>query len=133
MSTNAERMPTDKILLIDDDRSFCRIMEKVAHKRSVPLVACHPGDKPGILTDHQFSLMVVDYDLGNIDGVQLIKPLADFSQPLPVIFISSSFRPQMMFKSLPKNVLGFMLKSDFYDEFLTALLDMWAARGAGSR
>jgi DNA-binding NarL/FixJ family response regulator len=117
-----------KIVLIDDDRMFGRILEKVAERRSIPLVACHPDDDPALLTKLDISLLLIDYDLGKLDGVALLKPLQMKMKPVPVIFISNSLRPNLMFQAVPSNVLGFVMKSEFHEQFLSSALALWQSR-----
>lgn len=86
--------PFAKILLIDDDPLFGKIMQHYAAKMGSSLTFIDSVDK---LTDEvlrDFDVAVIDYDLGSCTGVELVKYLNNRLGSMPIVLVSQTQRTE---------------------------------------
>lgn len=77
------------ILLIDDDDSFCHLMEVVARASAVPLTAVAAlEDLPSLGSLRDFDLIIVDYNLAAFTGLEIAEYVDAFFGSLPVMMVS---------------------------------------------
>lgn len=99
-----------RILLVDDDPVFGRIMGKVAERERVPLTYIHAVEELDSMNSRDFDLGIFDYDLGPITGVQLSGLLDRYLGKIPVILISQYKHLER--RSWPSNVKEFISKTE---------------------
>lgn len=97
-----------RVLLIDDEETFGQLMSRVALKAKIPLKYFPRISEPSEIPD--FDVAVVDYDLGNVTGVQLARLFEHLGEVKPVILISES--TDIRDKNWPHSVQKFMSKSE---------------------
>ena len=79
-----------RVLFIDDDPVFGAILTRVAHAGKIALdhiTSSRAVDLRNVRKS--YDLIVTDYDLGNVTGIQLIRSLEAWDQALPTILVSS--------------------------------------------
>jgi DNA-binding response OmpR family regulator len=122
-----ERAP--RILLIDDDELFGALAERYARGRNIrltylksPRALALAGIRGG------WDLMLVDYDLQNMTGFQLVRGLERLAQDVPTLIVTSHGRlPET---ERPAAVRGAVNKSEGLERILSlALLCLGAGPG----
>lgn len=83
---------TVRMLVIDDDESFLRIMERAARRKGITLKVCQNADEAARLSDDQFDVLVVDYMLGEESGLDAAAMWEHGPNDKPVILISQTTR-----------------------------------------
>lgn len=84
---------TPKILLIDDDVEYGKIMERIAKKNNTQLYYYPSLENVPTNGEVKFDAAIVDFDLGNITGLELTSYLeTNCAQMIPVVLISHSGR-----------------------------------------
>jgi two-component system, NtrC family, response regulator HydG len=116
---NAEPLP--RILLIDDDTSFGRIMVKFSEKAALPLTYCSSVEELESIDISKFDVAILDYELQNITGVQLARLLSRLGLDIPVMVISSY--QQISVQDLPPCVVSFVPKTGGPLEILSKALE----------
>ena len=86
------RNQNPRILLIDDDPVFCRKLKQHAKKAGIQLATCHSFEEYEEEGDWQFDIVMMDFDLGNINGVEFAKYLFDTIGTIPILLISNMDR-----------------------------------------
>lgn len=116
-----------RILLIDDDKSFGKIMQKEGERVGVKL-----DYVPSLAKIHdpktlrQFDAIFVDYDLEDGTGFEVAEVLASLAVNVPTIIVSSTDRPfQDELLKLP-NIVAFVSKWMRPDEVMaSAMQAIW--------
>jgi CheY-like chemotaxis protein len=111
MCNQSRRSP--RILLVDDDPIFGRVMTAVATALGFDVRYVDEAD--GVLRGHHAlgcDVLIVDYDLGELSGVELAERLCNDLDGAPVILVSSTARSPDRDGAWPPCIAGFALKSD---------------------
>ncbi len=112
-----------KFVLIDDDPLFGNIMVRVAKSRGAD-IDYFPSllDMGSVGCLGQYDAAIVDYDLGNMTGVEIAEYLKVFFGDIPMVLVSSRHRDIMKPKSWPDSVRCFVHKSAGYEAILSEAL-----------
>lgn len=124
-----------RMVLIDDDVGFSKIMQAFASSRGIDLECFRELNDMGSLGRLSlYGVAIVDYDLGNMNGIEVAEYLPAFFDDMPMLLISGQNRQPREGTAWPKSVKGFMHKDKgpdkIIDKALTFLppLDTWPDR-----
>jgi CheY-like chemotaxis protein len=109
-----------RILLIDDDLTYCKVMGKIAAHRGIDLTYCTSADAIGLINDWTFDSAIIDFNLGAVTGYEVASYLETKECPLPALIVSHSRQEDL--GDLPSTVQAFIAKSAGPDQTLTAAL-----------
>ena len=98
-----------RILLVDDDVTFGKIMKKMAERLELPLQYCSSVNELAALSKPNYDIGIFDYDLGTVTGLQLSDIVERYLGKIPVLLVSSYARIEP--KKWPDSVKGFVPKS----------------------
>ncbi len=113
-----------RILLVDDDPVFGMILRQTAEKAKLPLTHILSPAKLDIRkVRDNYDLLISDYDLENVTGVQLTRQLETFGQSLPTILISAYGKlPDVQ---LPNSILCSLQKAEGPQKILYTSLNAY--------
>ena len=78
-----------KVLLVDDDPTFGKIMTRVAAKSQVEVKYCQSYQEFCQMKEWNYDVAVVDYDLGPVNGFELTAYMEKLTEnEIPVILVS---------------------------------------------
>ena len=80
-----------KILLLEDDRDLCNIIQTELVKNGYTVDACSDGETAllyALNVDYSYDLAIVDRMVPVIDGLTIIKAMRSKGIPIPVIIIT---------------------------------------------
>jgi len=112
---------TRRLLLVDDDPLFGKILKQEAKKNNISVVVCISLDNPELLAGQKFDAAVVDYDLGNMTGPELGNYLVATLGEIPILLISGKQREMAADGA---KIKGFVLKEAGYQAILEAALGL---------
>ena len=127
METNStSEDQTKHMILIDDDPTYCAIMERAAKLQGVQLETFKSAADLSVLRlefssqerRKNYIAALVDYDLGTTTGVAIAEFLATLLGDLPVIVVSSKKRDGI--QNWPSNIVKFVCKSEGYAAVIKA-------------
>ena len=79
----------DKVLIVDDDPAVCKLLEKVMRSCELePAVAVSGTQALTVLEAGRFDLILLDVELGDIEGFDVIQAIRARGDTTPVIIIS---------------------------------------------
>ena len=108
---------SEKILLLDDDRSFCLLLQKIAARYGICLDYCldeKAFNKIDLLED--YNSIWIDYDLMNATGLEIAEKLNDGHPDLLVILVSGTTRPFVESTENRSNIKAMVSKWDLTDD-----------------
>lgn len=111
-----------RILLIDDDPIFGKIMGRLAEQSRVNLTFCRSLDELGEKAWWRYHAAIVDFDLGTATGLQLIGQMEKVLGSLPVILVSGGNQIDVPVNRWPISIKGFLQKSLGHVAILEAAL-----------
>jgi CheY-like chemotaxis protein len=90
-SSLAKTKSAPSIVLVDDDPVFGKLMAMIALKQKLPFVFVNP-EKESLqkLTELNFDIAILDYDLGKNTGLQLAQLLKRKGKTAPIVMVSAS-------------------------------------------
>ncbi len=94
MDGNTDTMPRPEILIVDDKPENLYSLEKLLRRLDVEVVQASSGmEALGLVLDHEFFCAVIDVQMPEMDGYELVELLRgnESTALLPVIFVSAIF------------------------------------------
>lgn len=120
-----ESMVNGKVLLIDDDLLFAKIMTRQLDSLGYEVIS-RTKNFEGFhedLQEHEIDIIIIDFFLGEIDGVELMKSIhSQYDQP--VIFVTSSNDSKVLDSILSVTPEGFIDKNRLNNRELQAMLQL---------
>ena len=78
------------ILLVDDDPKFQKLMLRVLEKHGFEVTVCNDGiEAKDIIDESAAELVISDYKMPKMDGVELLKALREDGRDIPFILITA--------------------------------------------
>lgn len=113
--------PSKKILLIDDDPLVAQLMGMLVEKFTEPYALEHAADYAGglqkLLTG-TYALCLLDYRLGDGDGLQLLREAKAKLCPTPVILLTGDTREETDLAAMEGGAADFIIKRDLKPDAL---------------
>lgn len=79
-----------KILIVDDDKDLCKIVSDVLKEEGYAVKIANDGESAiNILKDQKFNLMILDYKLGEKNGLQVFEESKQIDPSLIIVMISA--------------------------------------------
>lgn len=79
----------DKVLIVDDDPSICKLLEKVMHSNDLETDMAGSGTKAlERLKHHTYDVILMDIMLGDMEGFEVIQHLREDGIQTPVMIVS---------------------------------------------
>jgi len=129
---NTKDRQRKRIILIDDDPFFGSIMKQVAAQRGVELSHfLSLADLGFVSLLGQYDVAILDYDLGNMTGVEIGEYLTAFFGDLPMLLISSTMRRARKCDLADGRAQPFVDKKRGYDAVMSAALALIGNRSSG--
>jgi len=119
-----------RIVLVDDHTLFRKGLAELQEREGAVQVAAitgNPAEVAGLLRTHAPDVLLLDLNLGGIDGIHVMQELRAESFMLPVLLLTVSEAEEDMARALRNGANGYLLKSMEPDELVDAIIR--AARG----
>lgn len=82
-------MTTEKILIVDDDAAVLKLLTKVIRGNGLDCDAAGSGEEAlKLLSENSYALMLLDINLGGMDGFEVIEKLRSRGDQIPIFIIS---------------------------------------------
>jgi two-component system, cell cycle response regulator len=116
-----------KILLIDDDPLVAQLIGMlVGGFRGTPYTVDHSADYAGglqrLLTG-SYALCLLDYRLGDSDGLELLRNAKARECPTPIILLTGDTREEIDLAAMEGGAADFICKSDFKPDSFEQAVD----------
>ena len=119
-----------KILLIEDDVPFCKLLEKFLLKKSIDVVIAFSGsDAKDKLKTTDFNLIITDLRLPDYDGIALMKEIKANHQDIPVVLMTGYSDVNTAVKAIKNGAADYISKPFNPEEVLLVITN--ALQNAG--
>jgi DNA-binding NtrC family response regulator len=111
-----------KILLADDDPKFQKLMRRTLEKHGFEVMVCNDGNEAKTVIDHQpVELIISDYVMPNMNGVQLLKALRDEGREIPFILITAYGSIDTTMEAIKLGTVEYLTKPFHPEEIILAV------------
>jgi two-component system response regulator HydG len=111
-----------KILIIDDDMDLCTLLGRFLSKNGYDVEMAHSGSK-GIakFTDGKFDVVVCDYRLGDMEGIEVLTALRKHDPGVKVLMITGYSDIKTAVEVIKMGAFDYIVKPLIPDEVLSVL------------
>ena len=111
-----------KILLIEDDISFCKLLEKFLTKNAYAVITSYTAaEARNILKKETFDLILTDLRLPDSDGIELLKEIKMEFPHIPVILMTGYSDVNTAVKAIKNGAADYISKPFNPDEILLVI------------
>ncbi len=113
-----------RVLIIDDDPSFCTLLCNFLKKNKYETQEAYSA-KEGIraVYDHTFDIILIDYRLPDMDGLELLKNIKKRYFNIPVIIMTNYANIKTAVKAMQLGAFEYVTKPINPDEILLSMRD----------
>ncbi len=99
------------VLVIDDDADFHALVDFMLQRQGYRTVCVsHPQQLGAIKIGAPVSAILLDWQLGEVDGIQMIEPLKRKFGTTPIIFVTAHSTPEVAAESIKLGAFDFLTK-----------------------
>jgi len=114
-----------KVVLIDDDPVFCSIMLAAANENHINLDAFQSLREIGYIGKlSQYRVAIVDFELEEMNGIEIARYLTSLFPNLPMILVSCQPLLEISQGQLPPCVKGYFQKSFGYTPIINSTREL---------
>ena len=111
-----------KILLIEDDVAFCKMLETFLEKNGFRVTAAFTASQAkNKLKEEQFDLIITDVRLPDDDGLSILKWVNDSSKVCPVILMTGYAEVNKAVEAMKRGAVDYISKPVRPDELLSII------------
>lgn len=114
-------MTTNKLLIIDDDTTFCNILQRSLRRRKLEVETCNTAAKAvDVIKRFQPQWVVLDLRLENESGLQLIEPLLKSSHDSKILVLTGFASLATAVQAIKLGAIDYLAKPVEAEAILTA-------------
>jgi len=123
-----------KILIIDDDLDLCALLGRFLSKNGYEIEMAHSGSK-GIakFNDGKFDVVVCDYRLGDMEGIEVLAALRKHDPAVKVLMITGYSDIKTAVEVIKMGAFDYIVKPLIPDEVLSVLNKMLQQQPSAGR
>jgi two-component system, NtrC family, response regulator HydG len=111
-----------KILLIDDDRDICLLLERFLSKKDYKVQSCYKGEMAvELLKKEPFDLILCDYRLPDTNGLEMLQRIRILRPEAIVIIITGYSDVRIAVQTLKYGAYDYVTKPLYPDEILLTI------------
>lgn len=111
-----------RLLLVDDDQVFCRVLGEALEKRGFDVCIAHSVEEALQMTgDHQPAYAVVDLNMPGVSGLALVKQLRETDARTRILVLTGYASIATAVEAIKLGATHYLAKPADADEILTAL------------
>lgn len=109
------------ILYMEDDQSLARLVQRRLHRHGYE-VCCVPNGAEGLalMATTTFDLIIMDYMMPRMDGIDVLKALTERDNPPPIIMLSGRGSIPVAVEAMKLGATDYLIK-DLKGEYLEQL------------
>lgn len=117
----AARKPT--VLIVDDDRGLARLIEKAVRREGLETATASSGTEAiEWVQHHHADLMLLDLQLPDLHGVDVVERLAAVGRPTPFVIITGQGDERVAVEMMKRGALDYLVKDVQFLEFVPTVV-----------
>jgi len=115
-----------RVLLAADSQLLQRSVRELLESAGLTLLdaACDHADALCLAARHNPDVMLVDYDIAHVNGIELARAARRTLPDLPVILLSTTPTAHQITAAFAAGIAGYVVKSDAAFHLLRAIADV---------
>ncbi len=123
-----------RILVIDDEIDIGLMLNEYLSQQGYSITNAYSGTSAlKLLENENFDLIITDFRLGDIDGLEIIIRLKDIKPNTPVVMITEYSDIKMAVRIIKLGAYDYVTKPLYPDEILITIKDAIASGGADKK
>ncbi len=111
-----------KILVVDDDPSICLLLSKFLKKNGYEVDSVQTGaESIELLKKKKFDLILCDFKLPDIDGIDLLTKFKEIKSSVIVIIITGYSHVKIAVKAIKLGAFDYVTKPLYPEEILNTI------------
>ena len=116
-----------KILLVDDSRTIRNIQKNVLTQLGyTDMIEANDGvEAMQLLSQNQVDLVLVDWNMPNMDGITLVRKIRETNKQLPLVMVTTEAEKSRVLEAIKAGVNNYVVKpftAETLGEKITATL-----------
>ncbi|MDI6798146.1 MAG: sigma-54 dependent transcriptional regulator, partial [Desulfatibacillaceae bacterium] len=104
-------MSMDKILIIDDDEGLTHFLSRFFSRKGYSVTACKDGlNALDVIAGEQFDLILMDYKMPELNGLETLKRIKDLQVKTPVIIMTAYGTTETAIEAMKRGAYDYLLK-----------------------
>lgn len=113
-----------KIFLVDDDSFLTASLERVLNNVGYKNIEIYPNGKKCMkFIKHNPEIVFLDYQMDDLDGIEVLKRIKSYSQDIQVVFTTSMESVILAIKSIKLGASDFLLKKDISEKEVESIIN----------
>ncbi len=122
-----------KILIVDDDKDLCFLLNRFLTRKGYDVKVIHTGQQAIDQLEYaEPDLLISDLDLGDIDGITILNRAKELYPNLPVIIITGFSDIKISAIALRQGAFDYVMKPLLPEQMLLTVQDALDSRKRGS-
>ncbi|RJQ22208.1 MAG: sigma-54-dependent Fis family transcriptional regulator [Nitrospiraceae bacterium] len=117
-----------KILVVDDDIAFCRLLERVLSADYSVLSCTNPIEALEIFKSNTFDLVIVDLYMPEMNGIQFMEAIMNVSRAMDIIFITAYAAVETAVEAMKKGASDYLIKPFQNEELIHVVKGIFEKR-----
>jgi two-component system, NtrC family, response regulator HydG len=110
------------ILIIDDDKDLCKVLSTFLKKKEYEVEVAHTGEEGlTILREHEFDLVLCDYRLPDMTGVETLRKIKVINPKAAVVIITGYSDVRTAVETFKYGASDYVTKPLYPDELLVTV------------
>ena len=112
-------MEKRRILVVDDDREYLRLVESIVAPTGIDVHYATSGEEAvGVLKEGSFATMVTDLNMSGMDGFELSKVAKELSPALVIVMVTGDTSPRVLHRAAAAGISEVLAKPISLGRFL---------------
>lgn len=108
-----------RVLMVDDNKEHIALCAEYLPKEDFRLDAAYSATEAiEMLSRNEYDILVLDYALPDMNGIDLLKKIKPMSLKIPMIFVSAYDDPDLSFEAMRAGACDYVVKTFQYYETL---------------
>ena len=123
----------EDILVVDDDSTMLKLIERILEREGIVAHCVESGEEAlKKITERTFSLMITDFNMPGLDGLELSRKGLEIAPQMPIIMDTGGISPEITRLAKEIGIAKVMSKPFLPTELMKTIRDVMGTGGEWS-